>query len=120
MGVGQQQAMTQQQILSQQQQYQEEKLKDQMQMKEEYRENMMHQQQRMDQTQEVALDNIGQVSSAAASKLSAFNGGFSEAPMVESQISPKQQEMFPCPYCGKPVAAWQTPCPHCNNEIKWE
>ncbi len=120
MGVGQQQAMTQQQILSQQQQYQEEKLKDQMQMKEEYRENMMHQQQRMDQTQEVALDNIGQVSSAAASNLSAFNGGFSEAPMVESQISPKQQEMFPCPYCGKPVAAWQTPCPHCNNEIKWE
>lgn len=120
MGVGQQQAMTQQQILSQQQQFQEEKLKDQMQMKEEYRENMLHQQQRMDQTQEAALDNIGQVSSAAASNLSAFNGGFSEAPMAESQISPKQQEMFPCPYCGELVAAWQTPCPHCNNVIKWE
>ena len=61
--------MGQQQMAAQQQRYD-----DQVAMKQEYRENAMRQQQRTDHTQDSALDNIGRVSTAAASNMNAYGG----------------------------------------------
>ena len=90
------QLANQQQAFNQQQEFQQQRLDDQMQMKQEYRENMMHQQSRMDHTQDEAMDRIGQVSTAAAGNINAFNGGSNSQ---QPATTPKP-EAGKCPKCG--------------------
>ena len=80
-------------------------------MKEEYRENMQQTQQRLDHAQDVALENIGQVSAAAAGNLGAFNGG------VNGTHVAKAQE-FRCPNCGAPANPAEGFCMECGSSLK--
>lgn len=103
MGVSQQQMNAQQQIFQQQQTLQQQRYDEQVQMKQEYRDNMMHQQNRMDQTMDASLSNIGQVSTAAAGNINAYNGGT------------HQQRI--CPSCGATVPEGEMFCSECGQKM---
>ena len=88
------------------------------------------QQERLDHTQDVAINNISQVSSAAANNLNAFNGGIGGN--AASQQAPQQtapQEAAPkqdliecqCYNCGHTIRIAQgTPCcPDCGAPFQW-
>ena len=88
------------------------------------------QQERLDHTQDVAINNISQVSSAAANNLNAFNGGIGGN--AASQQAPQQtapQEVAPqqdliecqCYNCGHTIRIAQgTPCcPDCGAPFQW-
>lgn len=90
-----------------------------------------HQQERIDQTQDTAMNNIAQVSTAAANNLNAFNGGLggNAQPNVQ-QPAPQQtaqQEVQPepiecqCYNCGHTIHIVPgTPrCPDCGAPFQW-
>lgn len=92
---------------------QQQRLDDQMQMKQEYRENMMHQQSRMDHTQDEAMDRIGQVSTAAAGNINAFNGGNKSQ---QPSATPKP-EAGKCPKCGAQANPENGFCMECGAKL---
>lgn len=100
----------------QQQQMQQQRLSDQMRMKDEYRENMMHQQERMDANTQQAMDFTTRAHQTDSQSFAQAMGG---SPNNFQQLK-QEEQTFACPYCGQPLHAWQTPCPHCNNEIMWQ
>lgn len=89
------------------------------------------QQERVDHTQDVAMNNISQVSTAAANNLNAFNGGLGgntagsqAAPQQEvPQQAAPQQELIECQCynCGHTIhIAPGTPnCPDCGAPFQW-
>lgn len=103
--------MGQQQMAAQQQRYD-----DQVAMKQEYRENAMHQQQRTDHTQDSALDNIGRVSTAAASNMNAY-GGSNQQYQQPSQPQQPAARTKTCPSCGAEIDADETFCPECGSRV---
>lgn len=84
------------------------------------------QQERVDHTQDVAMNNISQVSTAAANNLNAFNGGLG-GNTAGSQAAPQQaapqQELIECQCynCGHTIhIAPGTPnCPDCGAPFQW-
>ena len=66
----------------------------------------------MDHTQNVAMDNIAKISTAAAGNLNAFNGGNSGAPQASNE--PKTRH---CPACGAEVPEGEAYCPECGNRM---
>ena len=78
------------------------------------------QQERVDHTQDKAMDNISQVSTAAANNLNAFNGGLGGN--AQQQDAP-QQELIECQCynCGHTIhIAPGTPsCPDCGAPFQW-
>lgn len=72
-------------------------------------EDNRRQQERMDHTQDVAMDNIAKVSTAAAGNLNAFNSG---APQASN--APKARH---CPACGAEVPEGEAYCPECGNRM---
>ena len=103
--------MGQQQMAAQQQRYD-----DQVAMKQEYRENAMRQQQRTDHTQDSALDNIGRVSTAAASNMNAY-GGRNQQYQQPSQPQQPAARTKTCPSCGAEFDADETFCPECGSRV---
>lgn len=103
--------MGQQQMAAQQQRYD-----DQVAMKQEYRENAMRQQQRTDHTQDSALDNIGRVSTAAASNMNAY-GGRNQQYQQPSQPQQPVASTRTCPSCGAEIDADETFCPECGSRV---
>lgn len=103
--------MGQQQMAAQQQRYD-----DQVAMKQEYRENAMRQQQRTDHTQDSALDNIGRVSTAAASNMNAY-GGRKQQYQQPSQPQQPAARTKTCPSCGAEIDADETFCPECGSRV---
>lgn len=103
--------MGQQQMAAQQQRYD-----DQVAMKQEYRENAMRQQQRTDHTQDSALDNIGRVSTAAASNMNAY-GGRNQQYQQPSQPQQPAARTKTCPNCGAEIDADETFCPECGSRV---
>lgn len=103
--------MGQQQMAAQQQRYD-----DQVAMKQEYRENAMRQQQRTDHTQDSALDNIGRVSTAAASNMNAY-GGKNQQYQQPSQPQQPAARTKTCPSCGAEIDADETFCPECGSRV---
>ena len=103
--------MGQQQMAAQQQRYD-----DQVAMKQEYRENAMRQQQRTDHTQDSALDNIGRVSTAAASNMNAY-GGRNQQYQQPSQPQQPAARTKTCPSCGAEIDADETFCPECGSRV---
>lgn len=103
--------MGQQQMAAQQQRYD-----DQVAMKQEYRENAMRQQQRTDHTQDSALDNIGRVSTAAASNMNAYGGRNQQ---YQQPFQPQQPtaRTKTCPSCGAEIDADETFCPECGSRV---
>lgn len=79
-----------------------------------------HQQERVDQTQDKAMDNIAQVSTAAANNLNAFNGGLGGK---QQEPATPQQELIECQCynCGHTIhIAPGTPnCPDCGAPFQW-
>ena len=90
-----------------------------------------HQQERIDHTQDTAMNNIAQVSTAAANNLNAFNGGLGgNAQSNVQQAAPQQtaqQEVQPepiecqCYNCGHTIHIVPgTPnCPDCGAPFQW-
>ena len=107
------QLANQQQAFNQQQEFQQQRLNDQMQMKQEYRDNMMHQQSRMDHTQDEAMDRIGQVSTATAGNINAFNGGNKSQ---QPSATPKP-EAGKCPKCGAQANPEDGFCMECGAKL---
>ena len=103
--------MGQQQMAAQQQRYD-----DQVAMKQEYHENAMRQQQRTDHTQDSALDNIGRVSTAAASNMNAY-GGRNQQYQQPSQPQQPAARTKTCPSCGAEIDADETFCPECGSRV---
>ena len=103
--------MGQQQMAAQQQRYD-----DQVAMKQEYRENAMRQQQRTDHTQDSALDNIGRVSTAAASNMNAYGGGNQQYQQPSQPQQPAARTKT-CPSCGAEIDADETFCPECGSRV---
>ena len=103
--------MGQQQMAAQQQRYD-----DQVAMKQEYRENAMRQQQRTDHTQDSALDNIGRVSTTAASNMNAY-GGRNQQYQQPSQPQQPAARTKTCPSCGAEIDADETFCPECGSRV---
>lgn len=103
--------MGQQQMAAQQQRYD-----DQVAMKQEYRENAMRQQQRTDHTQDSALDNIGRVSTAAASNMNAY-GGRNQQYQQPSQPQQPADRTKTCPSCGAEIDTDETFCPECGSRV---
>ena len=103
--------MGQQQMAAQQQRYD-----DQVAMKQEYRENAMRQQQRTDHTQDSALDNIGRVSTAAASNMNVY-GGRNQQYQQPSQPQQPAARTKTCPSCGAEFDADETFCPECGSRV---
>ena len=103
--------MGQQQMAAQQQRYD-----DQVAMKQEYRENAMRPQQRTDHTQDSALDNIGRVSTAAASNMNAY-GGRNQQYQQPSQPQQPAARTKTCPSCGAEIDADETFCPECGSRV---
>ena len=103
--------MGQQQMAAQQQRYD-----DQVAMKQEYRENAMRQQQRTDHTQDSALDNIGRVSTAAASNMNAY-GGRNQQYQQPSQPQQPAARTKTCLSCGAEIDADETFCPECGSRV---
>lgn len=115
MGANQQQMLQQQQTYQQQQQMQQQRYEEQVAMKNEYRENAQHQQQRMDYMQDQTLGTVGQVSTAAASNINAYNGGVQRGyhqatPTSGQPISATKH----CPACGVEIDADEMFCPECG------
>ncbi len=97
----------------------------------------LHQQQRLDRTQDKAMDNISQVSTAAANNLNAFNGGIGASAAAQSvpqtqtyqqsapqpQTPPQNQQTIECQCykCGKMLNILPgTPqCPECGAPFQW-
>lgn len=89
------------------------------------------QQERVDHTQDVAMNNISQVSTAAANNLNAFNGGLggntAGSQAAPQQVAPQQevpqQELIECQCynCGHTIhIAPGTPnCPDCGAPFQW-
>lgn len=88
------------------------------------------QQERLDHTQDVAINNISQVSSAAANNLNAFNGGIggnAASQQAPQQTAPQeaapQQDLIECQCynCGHTIRIAQgTPCcPDCGAPFQW-
>ena len=113
MGVSQNQMQQQQQMFQQQQQMQQQRYDDQVAMKQEYRENAERQQDRMDHTQDTAMNNLGQMSTAAANNVSSFKGGYQQSAPSQS-IQPQVKH---CPSCGAEVPEGETFCPECGSRI---
>lgn len=87
-------------------------------------EDNRRQQERVDHTQDVAMSNIQQVSTAAANNLNAFNGGKSgTAPAQHIATSQAQQDLieYQCYNCGHTIrVASGTPnCPDCGAPFQW-
>ena len=91
-------------------------------------EEKRHQQERVDHTQDVAMNNISQVSTAAANNLNAFNGGLTGQQQAAPQQAPAQQatpqqELIECQCynCGHTIhIAPGTPqCPDCGAPFQW-
>ena len=93
-------------------------------------EDNRRQQERVDHTQDVAMNNMSQVSSAAANNLNAFNGGIGgnaasqQAPQqtVPQEAAPKQDLIeCQCYNCGHTIRIAQgTPCcPDCGAPFQW-
>ena len=95
-------------------------------------EEKRHQQERVDHTQDVAMNNISQVSTAAANNLNAFNGGLGGNPAQgvapASQGTPakeatSQEDLIECQCynCGHTIhIAPGTPnCPDCGAPFQW-
>lgn len=86
-----------------------------------------HQQERVDHTQDVAMSNISQVSTAAANNLNAFNGGLGANVQQPQQQAPTQsvpqQELIECQCynCGHTIRIVPgTPnCPDCGAPFQW-
>lgn len=87
-----------------------------------------HQQQRLDHTQDKAMDNLAQVSTAAANNLNAFNGGIGggnaahrSQPQVQSQTEQPQPIDCQCYNCSKTIRILPgTPqCPECGAPFQW-
>ena len=126
MGMGQQQMAAQQQRYDDQvamkQEYhenamrQQQRYDDQVAMKQEYHENAMRQQQRTDHTQDSALDNIGRVSTAAASNMNAY-GGRNQQYQQPSQPQQPAARTKTCPSCGAEIDADETFCPECGSRV---
>lgn len=89
------------------------------------------QQERVDHTQDVAMNNISQVSTAAANNLNAFNGGLggntAGSQAAPQQVAPQQEvpqkELIECQCynCGHTIhIAPGTPnCPDCGAPFQW-
>ncbi len=82
------------------------------------------QQQRLDHTQDKAMDNLAQVSTAAANNLNAFNGGIgsgSAAPQSQPQSEQLQPIECQCYNCNKTIRILPgTPqCPECGAPFQW-
>jgi hypothetical protein len=75
-----------------------------------------YQQQRVDSTQENAMNNISQVSTAAAGNINAYNGGMQAA-------RPQVQELIECQCynCGHTIRiqSGAPKCPDCGAPFQW-
>lgn len=120
MGVGQQQMASQQAMFGQQKAMQQQRYDDQVAMKNEYRDNALHQQSRMDHTQDSALGSMGQVTTAAAGNINAYNGGYQSQKVQADNASQKasqQQHQRHCPSCGAEVPDGEMFCPECGQKM---
>ena len=108
------QIANQQAAFNQQQEFQKQRLDDQMQMKQEYRDNMMHQQSRMDHTQDEALNRMGQVSTAAAGNINAYNGGRNSQ---QQPATPEKPQGVKCPKCGAHANPEDGFCMECGAKL---
>ena len=97
-------------------------------------EESRRQQERVDHTQDVAMNNISQVSTAAANNLNAFNGGLggsstqgtvppSPQGTPAKEATPQQEQLIECQCynCGHTIhIAPGTPnCPDCGAPFQW-
>lgn len=50
-----------------------------------------------------------------------FNQGFGQQQQeFQSHMNEQaQQQMYQCPYCGKPITSGINPCPYCGNILNW-
>lgn len=82
-----------------------------------------YQQQRVDRTQDMAMNNISQVSTAAASNINAFNGGIMSQPQPQPQYQAPQPQMIECQCynCGSTImiAEGAPQCPQCGAPFQW-
>ena len=84
-----------------------------------------HEQARNEHLQDMAIDNLSKVSTAAASNINAFNGGMHGTPAAPS--APSRQETAAeliecqCYNCGHTIKiAYGTPaCPDCGATFQW-
>ena len=83
-------------------------------MKQEYRDNMMHQQSRMDHTQDEALNRMGQVSTAAAGNINAYNGGRNSQ---QQPATPEKPQGVKCPKCGAHANPEDGFCMECGAKL---
>lgn len=115
MGVAGQQMMNQQQQFAQQQAWQQQRYNDQVQMKQEYQQQAQYAQQRQDNAQDQAFGAIGNVASAAAANLGAFNRGFNGS--HEQTPSMQQSLASICPNCGAEVPTGEPFCMECGTKL---
>lgn len=78
-----------------------------------------HEQSRNEHLQDTAIDNISQVSTAAASNLNAFNGGAKSAPSTLPQAQMMEFECYNCKNNIK-VAVGAESCPICGAPFQWQ
>lgn len=89
-----------------------------------------YQQQRYDRAQDTAMNNIAQVSTAAAGNINAFNGGLGgyqqhaqPAQQHAQPVQPIQSEMIECQCynCGQniQIAVGTPQCPQCGAPFQW-
>ena len=75
-----------------------------------------YQQQRVDRTQDNAMSNLSQVSTAAASNINAYNGGM-------QAVRPQAQELIECQCynCGHTIKipSGAPQCPDCGAPFQW-
>lgn len=121
MGVAGQQMQNQQQMFQQQQAYQQQRYEDQVQMKQEYQQQAQYAQQRQDHAQDQAFGAMGNVASAAAGNLGAFNGGFNgsaqQTAAMQQAPAPQQSSKRFCPACGAEVPDGEMFCGECGTRI---
>lgn len=59
---------------------------------------------------------FGQQQSGFGGQQSGFN---QQANLNKQQTPPVDQQMYQCPFCGKPIHYGVNPCPHCHNNLNW-
>ena len=123
MGMGQANMANQQMMYQQQQQFQQQRFEDQQQRANEYRQDAYRQQDRMDVNTQMAMGNMSQIGTAAASNLYTQNTNTNvniQQPQGYQQM--QQPQAAPagkvCPRCQTPVDAEDIFCGECGYDFR--
>lgn len=124
MGMGQNNMANQQMMYQQQQQFQQQRFEDQQQRANEYRQDAYRQQDRMDMNTQMAMGNMSQIGTAAASNLYTQNTNTNvniQQPQGYQQMQ-QPQAAAPmgkvCPRCQTPVDAEDIFCGECGYDFR--